>query len=440
MSVRIAVLALALAVLTTGCVVSGGYYHPPRPRPTYYPPPAPPSPSIDVGFFYDALAPYGDWYFDIDLGWVWTPYGVEYGWRPYTEGRWLYTDYGWTWVSSWNWGWAPFHYGRWKFLPRRGWVWIPGREWAPAWVAWRYGDGWVGWAPLPPGVRFRAGVGLDLGDARLDVLIDVHWWSFVEERRLVEPRLRVYVVPEPRNVTLVRVTRDVTRYETTRNRVVVHGVDVDRVSRVTGRPVQRYRIREADSREDTGPARIRAGEVFMYHPEVREAGPDRTPPGHQRQERREAGTRPSTIRPAPPAATEPPRTPPDRAQPPAATETPRTPPARTQPPPRPATGADDAQRARLEERLRRERAELEREHRRETERPPQGVSPEELRRRHEQEMKALRERAERERTLREARAKESKEREQKAKDAEQRGEKKSGDASKTRGKKKNERE
>jgi len=171
MSFRIGVLAIALALLTAGCVMSGGYHRQAPVRPAYYPPPAPPpSASIDVGFFYDSLAPYGDWYLDTEFGWVWAPRGVAYGWRPYTEGYWLYTDYGWTWVSSWNWGWAPFHYGRWNFQPRRGWVWLPGRDWAPAWVAWRSGDGWVGWAPLPPGARFRPGVGLDFGNSRLDSL------------------------------------------------------------------------------------------------------------------------------------------------------------------------------------------------------------------------------------------------------------------------------
>lgn len=38
-----------------------------------------------------------------------------------------------------------------------GWVWVPGVEWAPAWVSWRVGGGYIGWAPLPPhGVFFAA--------------------------------------------------------------------------------------------------------------------------------------------------------------------------------------------------------------------------------------------------------------------------------------------
>ena len=49
-----------------------------------------------------------------------------------------------------NWGWVVYHYGRWAFEPGIGWFWVPGEEWAPAWVNWRYGDEYVGWAPLPP--------------------------------------------------------------------------------------------------------------------------------------------------------------------------------------------------------------------------------------------------------------------------------------------------
>jgi hypothetical protein len=60
------------------------------------------------------------------------------------------TEFGWTWVSDWSWGWAPFHYGRWVIVSGFGWCWVPGTMWGPAWVTWRSGGGWVGWAALPP--------------------------------------------------------------------------------------------------------------------------------------------------------------------------------------------------------------------------------------------------------------------------------------------------
>lgn len=103
--------------------------------------------------FESTLSPYGEWYDDATYGRVWAPSVtvVGYGFSPYgTGGHWVFTEYGWTWVSDWDWGWAPFHYGRWVSLRRHGWCWIPGTVWGPGWVSWRGGHGYVGWAPLPP--------------------------------------------------------------------------------------------------------------------------------------------------------------------------------------------------------------------------------------------------------------------------------------------------
>jgi hypothetical protein len=69
---------------------------------------------------------------------------------PYTNGHWVYTELGWSWESAYDWGWAPFHYGNWVWSEGGYWGWVPGRVWAPAWVSWRYGGGYVGWAPIAP--------------------------------------------------------------------------------------------------------------------------------------------------------------------------------------------------------------------------------------------------------------------------------------------------
>ena len=63
----------------------------------------------------------------------------------------LYTEeYGWYWDSYEPFAWAVYHYGRWGFDPAYNWYWVPGDTWSPAWVQWRYGDQYVGWAPEPP--------------------------------------------------------------------------------------------------------------------------------------------------------------------------------------------------------------------------------------------------------------------------------------------------
>jgi hypothetical protein len=104
--------------------------------------------------FYQPLAPYGYWAELPRHGWCWYPAYVDQGWRPYSNGHWVWTDGGWYWESEEPWAWATYHYGRWTWDDYYGWVWVPGTDWAPSWVAWREGGGYVGWAPLPPDIPF----------------------------------------------------------------------------------------------------------------------------------------------------------------------------------------------------------------------------------------------------------------------------------------------
>jgi hypothetical protein len=100
------------------------------------------------------VSPYGTWTTVPVYGEVWKPRAelVGSGWTPFTQGRWMYTECGWTWVSAFSdWGWAPFHFGRFALTPTDGWVWVPDVSWSPSPVAWREGDASIGWAPLPPG-------------------------------------------------------------------------------------------------------------------------------------------------------------------------------------------------------------------------------------------------------------------------------------------------
>ncbi len=99
---------------------------------------------------YAPLAAEGTWVEVGGYGRCWHPTGVAVEWRPYCYGHWVWTDCGWYWASDEPWGWACYHYGTWVDDPGFGWVWVPGIEWAPAWVSWRVGGGYIGWAPLPP--------------------------------------------------------------------------------------------------------------------------------------------------------------------------------------------------------------------------------------------------------------------------------------------------
>src|SRR6267154_2931303 len=101
--------------------------------------------------FNPPLSPYGQWVGVGTYGRCWRPLQVDAGWRTYTNGHWEWTDCGWYWVSDEPWAWACYHYGSWLYDPAYGWVWVPGTEWAPAWVVWREAPEYIGWAPCGPG-------------------------------------------------------------------------------------------------------------------------------------------------------------------------------------------------------------------------------------------------------------------------------------------------
>jgi hypothetical protein len=101
----------------------------------------------DVVPYADELDRHGAWYYEGEVGHVWRPY-VAAGWQPYSQGRWVWSVYGWTWVPYEPWGWAVSHFGRWGHTPSLGWYWIPGASWSPAWVSWAAGGDYVGWCPL----------------------------------------------------------------------------------------------------------------------------------------------------------------------------------------------------------------------------------------------------------------------------------------------------
>ena len=152
--------------------------------------------------FTAALDDYGHWARHASYGEVWVPDGVPPDWRPYEYGHWVYTDdWGWYWVSDdqeADWGWVVYHYGRWVH-DRASWFWVPGDEWAPAWVDWRYGGDNVGWAPLPP-----------------DNLIDSYeeqpdYWMFVPLRYIGDLRVRSHFVPRDRRMFILRETRLINR-------------------------------------------------------------------------------------------------------------------------------------------------------------------------------------------------------------------------------------
>jgi len=229
---------------------------------------------VSIDYFYDQLAPYGHWE-NVDLyDWVWKPYGTRPGWRPYSDGYWVYTEYGWTYQADNDWGWAVYHYGRWIYLDYYGWVWVPGTEWAPAWVAWRNGDNYIGWAPLPPQAEWSTGAGLHFRNFNIDV--DIHWsnWSFVDVDHFDDPRVSLYIQNTARNVTFVRRSRDITHYDYVNQRIINRCIEANNWERISHRPLVRYNVTEAPSYRKVGVSRTPGrSEIRVYRPQFQSQQP-----------------------------------------------------------------------------------------------------------------------------------------------------------------------
>ncbi len=209
---------------------------------------------MSQSYFYDHLSQDGEWFQSPSYGWCWTPYEVNDGWRPYCEGHWVYTDFGWSWASDETFGWATYHYGRWFFDDSYGWAWVPGYEWAPAWVAWRAGNDYVGWAPLPPRARWDVSAGLSYENTDAYAIPQNHW-AFVPRQHLIDVNLTLQFTSVARNGTLLGRSRDETRFVVREGRPANMGPDVAEYETSLGRAVPRVRIVDAD-----GPARGRGHE------------------------------------------------------------------------------------------------------------------------------------------------------------------------------------
>jgi hypothetical protein len=184
--------------------------------------------------FRTALEPYGSFQRVAHWGEVWVP-NVARDWRPYTIGRWVYSDdYGWYWVSDAPeapWGWIAFHYGRWVWIEDVGWAWVPGRDWGPAWVDWRRGGGYVGWAPLPP------------DDVAVEIRDEPQYWVFCRPSDFLATNIAtVFIEPEP---VLLRETVVVNETVVIHDRgfAVNPGIEPAFIAASIGRPIPEYQVR-----------------------------------------------------------------------------------------------------------------------------------------------------------------------------------------------------
>ncbi|MFD0940474.1 DUF6600 domain-containing protein [Pedobacter boryungensis] len=211
---------------------------------------------VSLQSFYDELSPYGTWIQDPQYGYVWRPDVDQEDFRPYySNGRWAMTEYGNTWVSNYDWGWAPFHYGRWIYNRYNQWVWIPDTVWGPAWVSWRSGGGYYGWAPLGPSISI--GINIGRGGYRIPDMC----WNFI-------PYSNIYYNSYPRyyggrNRIYIQNTVIINNTYVRNNRTYYTGPRAEEVRRATNQNVTVYNVNRSSR---PGASRIDNNTVNIYNP------------------------------------------------------------------------------------------------------------------------------------------------------------------------------
>lgn len=225
----------------------------------------------DVSFqiFYDNLSPYGQWVDFPSFGFVWIPM-VDPDFFPYaSNGHWVWTNYGWTWVSHYNWGWAPFHYGRWNYDDYFGWFWIPDNVWGPAWVAWRSGPGYYGWTPLGPGIS-------------INIVIEgayyapPHYWNFLPSNYMGRDDIIHYYGPRKNNQAFINNSTVInnTYIDERRNINYFIGPRKEDVQIATGNLVKSVELIE-----NTKPGHsLENNQLKIYRPQISKSGTSDTRP------------------------------------------------------------------------------------------------------------------------------------------------------------------
>jgi hypothetical protein len=180
---------------------------------------------------------------------------------PYTNGQWINTDAGWYFKAPTPEEETVSHYGRWVNSPTAGWLWVPGRVWAPAWVDWKQNDDYVSWAPLPPSVYINNGT-------MSAPLIDDNNYVIVNRKYFLEPTVYRYnnVYYDNGNKILVS---DLTRTDGIiiyNNTVINRGPDVNIIQTIYGRNIDLVKIQHVRNFNDV---RYSDREYFVYRPDFK---------------------------------------------------------------------------------------------------------------------------------------------------------------------------
>ena len=136
-----------------------------------------------------------------------------------------------------------------------GWFWVPGNRWAPAWVAWRQEDDYLGWAPLPPTYdRGMIDININIGN------VPDYYWSVVPSRDFLAADLDAYYVRDRR--PFIEQSRPIGHTTIVNNTVVNNVVKVEYVEEKTNTEVVEKTIQKTKNINEAGRTDGDALEVY----------------------------------------------------------------------------------------------------------------------------------------------------------------------------------
>lgn len=234
---------------------------------------------LNISFFYDNLAPHGNWIKHAEFGWVFQPKVVVQTktWKPYfNDGHWVWTDLGWYWQSDLPFAWATFHYGRWHFDKEHTWVWVPDVVWAPAWVVWRESPKFYGWAPMPVGVTIADGGFTFNGrrvEANFDFGLQADYFAFVPADRFLSANLSTVAVAPDKAFAETRAVNNAYKFEN--NVVINNGIPVQQVAQTTKQEIKPLKVAEAKAAagEEVRPGEVKNNQITAFRPALKKDAP-----------------------------------------------------------------------------------------------------------------------------------------------------------------------
>ncbi len=159
---------------------------------------------------------------------------------PYSYGQCFNSDAGWYFKGRTPSEEIVSHYGRWVNSPYAGWLWVPGRVWAPSWVDWKQNDTYVSWAPLPPSVYIA-------NDAISAPLINDNYYLTVDRKYFLEPEVSKYnVLYYNSGVSIPVIEMKRTEGIVVVNSTIINrGPDVNIIQKIYGRNISMVKIQHS---------------------------------------------------------------------------------------------------------------------------------------------------------------------------------------------------